>query len=83
MLERPVDLTAALACVVLVAYDYSEDSDLVHGGGKAYGLIAAMGTVAASYVVEACGALHTVRPTPENRAARLAHVMSQLVSTDL
>lgn len=41
-----VGLVAALACTVLVAYDYSEDADLVHGGGRAYGVIAAMGTVA-------------------------------------
>ena len=51
--------------------------------GRPPEVCAAMGTVAASYVVEACGALRTVRPTPDDRAARLAHVMSRLVSTDL
>lgn len=35
---------------------------------------AAMGTVSASYVVEACGALETVRPPPEERDARLQMV---------
>ena len=37
---------------------------------------AAMGTVSASYVVEACGALETARPPPDERDARLQIVMS-------
>lgn len=39
---------------------------------------AAMGTVAASYVVEARGALATRRPEPAERDARLAHVLTRI-----
>ena len=42
---------------------------------------AAMGTVAASYVVEACGALRTVIADSADRDGRLAHVMSGVTST--
>jgi ribokinase len=54
-------------------------------GGFAAGLAAgrplvecaAMGTVAASYVVEACGALATCRPPAPDKAGRLAEVLRQ------
>jgi len=42
-------LVAALACTVMIAVDYAgadEASGLVHGDGAAYGVLAAMGTVA-------------------------------------
>ncbi len=39
---------------------------------------AAMGTVSASYVVEACGALATVQPDEADRDARLSHVTAGL-----
>ena len=55
-------------------------------GGFVAGLVAgrtvpecaAMGTVSASYVVEACGALETARPTGDDRQARLRTVLSAL-----
>jgi ribokinase len=37
---------------------------------------AAMGTVSASYVIEACGALETERPRPEERDNRLRRVLA-------
>lgn len=57
-------------------------------GGFVAGLVAgcplnhcaAMATVAASYVVEACGALATCRPTLDERDARLARVLGALRS---
>lgn len=57
-------------------------------GGVVAGLIlgrpipecAAMGTVSASYVVEACGALETARPTPGERDTRLRAMMSGIVT---
>ena len=53
-------------------------------GGFLIGLIAgrplsecaAMGTVSASYVVEACGALETIRPRAADRDARLRRVLA-------
>jgi ribokinase len=38
---------------------------------------AAMGTVSASYVVEACGALETERPSVAARQARLERVLAE------
>ena len=49
--------------------------------GHSVDVCAAMGTVAASYVVEACGALRTACPDAADRASRLAHVMSGVTST--
>jgi sugar/nucleoside kinase (ribokinase family) len=49
--------------------------------GRPLEICAAMGTVAASYVVEACGALDTAKPDGQARAARLAQVMTGIVST--
>jgi ribokinase len=46
------------------------------GDGRPLEVAAAMGTVAASYVVEACGALATARPSPEDRDRRLAAVLA-------
>jgi ribokinase len=43
---------------------------------------AAMGTVAASYVVETCGALATLRPRPAERKARLEWALSRIRSWD-
>lgn len=43
--------------------------------GRPFEVCAAMGTVAASYVVEACGALNTAIPDKAERDARLARVM--------
>ena len=48
---------------------------LVKGQGPA--VCAAMGTVAASYVVEACGALATPSPEPAERDARLESALSR------
>jgi sugar/nucleoside kinase (ribokinase family) len=45
-------------------------------GGRPLIECAAMGTVSASYVVEACGALETERPQPLERDARLATVLN-------
>jgi ribokinase len=41
---------------------------------------AAMGTVAASYVVEACGALRTARPEQDERQARLKQVLAGITA---
>jgi sugar/nucleoside kinase (ribokinase family) len=46
--------------------------------GQSLELAAAMGTVAASYVVEATGALATTRPSPEERDRRLRDVLSRV-----
>ncbi len=43
--------------------------------GRPLAECAAMGTVSASYVVEACGALETPRPDPAERDARLRSVL--------
>ena len=43
--------------------------------GRPLAECAAMGTVSASYVVEACGALATARPDPAERDARLRTIM--------
>ena len=48
--------------------------------GRPVAECAAMGTVSASYVVEACGALETVRPPPEERDARLQAILSGVVA---
>jgi sugar/nucleoside kinase (ribokinase family) len=50
------------------------------GAGLALDVAAAMGTVAASYVVEACGALATARPSAEDRDRRLAAVLAGIRS---
>jgi sugar/nucleoside kinase (ribokinase family) len=44
---------------------------------------AAMGTVSASYVVEACGALETARPANSERDRRLKAVMSKIERIDV
>jgi ribokinase len=54
-------------------------------GGFLAGLVAgrpvsecvAMGTVSASYVIEACGALQTAKPDIAERDARLRHILAQ------
>jgi ribokinase len=46
--------------------------------GRPVAECAAMGTVAASYVVEARGALATRRPEPAERDARLADVLARI-----
>jgi ribokinase len=43
---------------------------------------AAMGTVSASYVVEACGALATSRPDPADRSTRLREVLARVSVSD-
>lgn len=43
--------------------------------GRSVAECAAMGAVSASFVVEACGALHTATPDASDRNARLAHVL--------
>jgi ribokinase len=48
------------------------------GAGRPLEVCAAMGTVAASYVVEACGALATARPTAEDRDRRLASALGRV-----
>ncbi|WP_027133012.1 carbohydrate kinase family protein [Geminicoccus roseus] len=50
--------------------------------GRPFEVCAAMGTVAASYVVEACGALNTAIPDKAERDARLARVMASITSTE-
>lgn len=45
--------------------------------GRPLAECAAMGTVSASYVVEACGALETERPTVAARQARLERVLAE------
>jgi hypothetical protein len=37
-----------------------------------------MGTVSASYVVEACGALETARPKAADRDARLRRILAEV-----
>ena len=49
--------------------------------GRPIDVCGAMGTVAASYVIEAHGALRTARPDPLDLASRLVHVMSGVTST--
>lgn len=44
--------------------------------GRPLAECAAMGAVSASYIVEACGALETRRPTPAERLSRLQHVLA-------
>jgi hypothetical protein len=44
---------------------------------------AGMGTVSASYVVEACGALETARPANSERDQRLKAVMSKIERIDV
>ncbi|MEA2780456.1 MAG: hypothetical protein QOK29_2000, partial [Rhodospirillaceae bacterium] len=44
---------------------------------------AAMGTVSASYVVEACGALETARPANSERDQRLKAVMTKIERIDV
>ena len=46
--------------------------------GRTVAECAAMGTVSASYVIEACGALATVTPEPGDRDARLAKILSDI-----
>jgi ribokinase len=48
------------------------------GDGRPLEVAAAMGTVAASYVVEACGALATERPSANERDRRLADVLASV-----
>ena len=48
--------------------------------GRRIAECAAMGTVSASYVVEACGAVETATPLPAERDARLHAVMSGVVA---
>ncbi|HEX2528539.1 MAG TPA: carbohydrate kinase family protein [Geminicoccus sp.] len=50
--------------------------------GKPLDVCAAMGTVAASYVIEACGALRTARPGQAERQARLERVRAGITATD-
>jgi sugar/nucleoside kinase (ribokinase family) len=50
--------------------------------GRPPDICAAMGTVAASYVVEACGALNTAMPDDAERDARLARVMASITSSN-
>ena len=45
--------------------------------GRPLAECAAMGTVSASYIVEACGALETERPSPAARQARLQRVLAK------
>jgi sugar/nucleoside kinase (ribokinase family) len=45
--------------------------------GRSLAECAAMGTVSASYVIEACGALETKRPAAAAREARLQRVLSE------
>ena len=45
--------------------------------GRPLAQCAAMGAVSASYVVEACGALETERPTAPARQARLERVLAK------
>ena len=47
-------------------------------GGRTVQECAAMGTVSASYVVEARGGLATGRPKPDERNSRLASVISRI-----
>ncbi len=46
--------------------------------GRPLAECAAMGTVSASYVIEACGALETRRPSPADRDGRLQAVLQSL-----
>ena len=51
-------------------------------GGQPLAVCAAMGTVAASYVVEACGALATPRPLAADRNARVEKILSRIRTPD-
>jgi ribokinase len=51
--------------------------------GRGIAECAAMGTVSASYVVEACGALETARPANSERDQRLKAVMTKIERIDV
>ena len=78
---RLIDVPAFPAAVV----DTTGAGDGYCGGflaglveGRPLAECAAMGTVSASYVVEACGALETRRPSPADRNGRLRTVLQGL-----
>ena len=78
---RLIDVPAFPAAVV----DTTGAGDGYCGGflaglveGRPLAECAAMGTVSASYVVEACGALETRRPSPADRDGRLRAVLQGL-----
>ncbi|WP_457938413.1 carbohydrate kinase family protein [Mesorhizobium sp. 10J20-29] len=50
--------------------------------GRPLAECAAMGTVSASYVVEACGALATCQPDPVERETRLREVLARMIVAD-